>query len=104
MAARRKRERKSTPPESRATRQPRRRPQPCKRCAVSARRRGFSGSFWNSRVEAFDEFLKTRVVAKRVEPLVYLDAAIQALQQNVAFQTKLCSSKRNASSFSPSAR
>src|SRR5258707_9974788 len=61
------------------------RPQPYKRCGASVRRKNFSGSFWNSSVEAFEEFLKTRVVAKRVEPLVYLDAAEQALQQNVAF-------------------
>src|SRR5436190_8867508 len=61
----------------------------CKRCVALVRRKNFSGSFWNSSVEAFDEFLKTRVVAKRVEPLVYLDTAIQALQQNVAFHETL---------------
>src|SRR5438094_9590077 len=39
MAARRKPEKKSTLPESRATLLPHTRPQPCKRCAVLARRR-----------------------------------------------------------------
>ena len=43
MAARRKPGRKSTPPESRATRRPRTRPRLCKRCAASARRRIHAG-------------------------------------------------------------
>src|SRR5436309_6455044 len=70
MAARRKPARKSTPPESRATPRQDKRPQLCKRCAVSARRRSFSGSHQllvrRFRRERGDDFLETRVAAKRV--------------------------------------
>src|ERR1043166_5694999 len=85
----RKSEKESKLPGSVARRQLRMQPQPCKHCAASARRKNCRNSFWNSRIEAFDEFLETRFFAQRIKPLVDLDAAEQALQQNIALDETL---------------
>src|SRR6266536_3764663 len=56
----------------------------CKRCAVSARRRSCDSSCRFSRHESFDQLLKARIAAQRVEPLVGLGAAVVALQKDTA--------------------
>src|SRR5205814_8834559 len=69
MAARRKPGRKSTPPEARATRQPRTPPQPCKHCAASARRRNCrSSSFPASNLlhECFEARIAVEIVEERI--------------------------------------
>src|ERR1700730_18387862 len=77
MAARRKPEGKSTPPEARARQRRRRRPPPCKRCAASARRRNCESSLriskcrqLASRQDFFGERFETRIAVERFEQRV----------------------------------
>src|SRR5205085_2660246 len=46
-----------------ASRQSRKRPQPYKRCAASARRRSYRSSLWL----LFAEFLEARIIPQRIE-------------------------------------
>src|SRR5436305_2506651 len=75
MAARRKPEGKSTPPEARATQRPHTRPRPCKRCAASARRRSCRSSSRLAREDTRDELLEARIAAQIVEAVINQDPA-----------------------------
>src|ERR1700737_109114 len=84
MGARRKPERKSTPPESRATRRQDKRPQLCKHCAASVRRRNCRSSLCFVE-NLLDQRLKTRLVANAVVDLVNFKIPTRAVLLLVRF-------------------
>src|SRR6266516_3702151 len=85
MAARRKPARKSTPPEARARQRLHTRPRPCKRCAVSARRRNCRGPSLSGE-DFLEKTLEARIASQWIENRIDFDFK----REPVAFFDGLC--------------